>query len=121
MPHELTRVRSTKGRMSATVSCVRSSGSPRPADDGFRMPPETAWHERTLMAWPCRRELWGDQLVAAKVEYAGVANAVADCEPVTMVTSGPDDAGEARSALTSSVEVIELPLDDSWIRDNGPI
>src|SRR3984957_983240 len=120
MPHELTRVRSTKGRMSATVSCVRSSGSPAPADDGFRMPPETAPHERTLMAWPCRKELWGGELATAKLEYAGVANAVGEFEPVTMVASGPADLEEARSALAQAIEVIEIPLDDSWMRDNGP-
>ena len=85
------------------------------------MPPETDKHERTLMAWPCRRALWGNQLGAAKVEYAGVANMVAGFEPVTMVVSSPADAYEARSALADAVEIIEVPLDDSWMRDNGPI
>ena len=28
------------------------------------MPAEWAPHERTLMAWPCRTELWGERLVA---------------------------------------------------------
>jgi agmatine deiminase len=85
------------------------------------MPPETARHERTLMAWPCRRELWGAHLATAKIEYAGIANAVSDFEPVTMVASGTAGVDEARSALTAAVEVIEMPLDDSWMRDNGPI
>jgi agmatine deiminase len=85
------------------------------------MPPETLKHERTLMAWPCRRELWGSQLEAAKVEYAGIANLIADFEPVTMVVSRLADANEARSALADAVEIIEIPLDDSWMRDNGPI
>ena len=31
----------------------------------LRMPAETDPHERTLMGWPCRRELWGPQLAAA--------------------------------------------------------
>ncbi|HXW81400.1 MAG TPA: agmatine deiminase family protein [Acidimicrobiales bacterium] len=85
------------------------------------MPPETAHHERTLMAWPCRRELWGAELAAAKAEYAAVANALVDFEPVTMVVSGPVDQNEARSALTGAIEIIEVPLDDSWMRDNGPV
>ena len=45
---------------------------------GYRMPPETAPHERTLISWPCRRELWGSSLDDAKREYAGVADAVLD-------------------------------------------
>ncbi len=85
------------------------------------MPPEWAAHEHTLMAWPCRRKLWGDQLAAAKQQYVGVANAVAAFEPVTMVASGPEDAEEARLVLTERVAVVELSIDDSWMRDSGPI
>ena len=87
----------------------------------MRMPPEWAPHERTLMAWPCRRELWRSQLVRAKEEYAQVANAIAAWEPVTMVCASPADAAEARASLTAAADVLELPLDDSWVRDSGPI
>jgi agmatine deiminase len=73
------------------------------------------------MAWPRRRELWGGQLGAAKVESAGVANAVAAFEPVTMVAATAADAAEARAALDGAVEIAEVPIDDSWLRDNGPI
>lgn len=85
------------------------------------MPPEWAPHERTLMAWPCRRGLWGAELAAAKVQYAGVANAVAAFEPVTMVVGNAADAEEARVTLTEAVDVVELAIDDSWLRDSGPI
>jgi agmatine deiminase len=91
-----------------------------PREDGFAMPAEFAPHERTIMGWPARAALWGDQLAQAKVEYAGVANAIAAFEPVTMVVR-PQDAPEARAALTDTVELIEEPIDDSWLRDNGPI
>jgi agmatine deiminase len=92
-----------------------------PAADGLAMPAEWAPHERTLMAWPCRREVWGGALARAKEEYAATANAVAAFEPVTMVCASPQDAAEARAALTSTVELLELPIDDSWLRDSGPI
>jgi agmatine deiminase len=85
------------------------------------MPAEWAPHERTLMAWPCRRELWGDRLAAAKEQYTGVANAVAAFEPLTMVVQSPADAAEARAALTGDVEIVALPIDDSWLRDSGPM
>jgi agmatine deiminase len=85
------------------------------------MPAEWAPHERTLMAWPCRRELWGDLLGAAKEQYTGVANAVAAFEPLTMVVQSAADAAEARAALTGDVEIVELPIDDSWLRDSGPM
>ena len=86
----------------------------------LRMPAETDPHERTLMAWPCRTELWGPQLAAARVDYATVADTIARFEPVTMIASPPDAEGAA-AACGPGVTVLELPLDDSWVRDNGPI
>jgi agmatine deiminase len=85
------------------------------------MPAEWARHDRTLMAWPCRRELWGDELPRAKDEYAATANAIAAFEPLTMVCASAADAAQARAALAGPVEVVELPIDDSWLRDSGPI
>jgi agmatine deiminase len=85
------------------------------------MPAEWAPHERTIMGWPCRTELWGDQLGQAKADYAATANAVAAFEALTMVCADAQDAGEARAALAGEVEVVELPIDDSWLRDSGPI
>lgn len=87
-----------------------------------RMPPEWAPHERTLMAWPCRAELWGDHLAEAEEEYAAVANAIAAFEPVLMVVRpGDGSAPRARKALAGEVELWEAPIDDSWLRDCGPI
>jgi agmatine deiminase len=104
------------------VSEPEPTGPPvQPDLAGYRMPPENAPHERTLISWPCRRELWGDSLDDAKREYAGVANAVAAFEPVTVVASTAAAALEARTATGDGVDVIEIPLDDSWVRDNGPL
>ena len=92
-----------------------------PAAHGFRMPPETAAQERILMGWPCRLELWGGELERGKRAYAEVANTIAAFEPVTMVVSDGAAATEARTLLSGAVELVELPLDDSWMRDSGPI
>jgi agmatine deiminase len=73
------------------------------------------------MGWPCRTELWGETMLQARADYAAVANAVAAFEPVTMVANGGQDARLARAACAEAVEVLELPLDDSWLRDCGPI
>lgn len=91
-----------------------------PAAAGFRMPAEWEPHAATLMEWPCRRELWGDRLAEAKRDYATVARAVAGFEPVTMVCR-PDDAQEVRDLCGAGVEALAAPLDDSWMRDNGPV
>jgi agmatine deiminase len=56
----------------------------------------------------------------AKAEYAAVARAVAAFEPVVMVCD-PGSAREVRNHCGDGVEPLEIPIDDSWIRDNGPI
>ncbi len=86
----------------------------------FRMPAEWAEHEGCLMAWPTRRELWGETFEEVKREYAEVARAIAQFEPVTMVAL-PGRGAEARELCGDGVEVTELPIDDSWFRDSGPI
>jgi agmatine deiminase len=86
---------------------------------GFAMPAEWSPHQGTLMAWPCRAELWGDGIERARHAYTGVAQAISRFETLTMAAR-PQDAAAARSALGPEIEVLELPLDDSWARDIGP-
>lgn len=73
------------------------------------------------MGWPCRAELWGETMEQARADYAAVANAVAAFEPVTMIANPGGDAALARAACGAGVEIAELALDDSWLRDCGPI
>jgi len=91
-----------------------------PASAGFAMPAEWETHAGCLMAWPCRRELWGSRFGEAKVEYAAVARAVAGFEPLTMVCN-PGDEAEVRNRCGGEVEILVAPIDDSWMRDSGPI
>jgi agmatine deiminase len=85
------------------------------------MPAEWEAHERTIMGWPCRKELWRETIAQARADYAEVANAIAAFEPVTMIANPGPDAAQARAACGEGVEVVELGLDDSWLRDCGPI
>ena len=96
--------------------------APTPRDDGFAMPAEWEPHEACLMEWPTvtRRGFWADRFDEAKRDYAAVANAVAAFEPVVMVCD-PEQRAEARALCAEGVEILPLPIDDSWMRDNGPI
>ena len=84
------------------------------------MPAEAAAHERTLMAWPARADMWGEHFGAAKADYAATANAIAAFEPVTMVAH-PSQRKQARAACGGGVTVSEIPINDSWMRDCGPV
>lgn len=86
----------------------------------FRMPAEWSEHEGCLMAWPTRADLWDGVLDQVKGEYAQVARAIAEFEPVTMVAP-PGHGGDARDRCGDGVAVVELPLDDSWFRDSAPL
>jgi agmatine deiminase len=86
----------------------------------MRMPAESAPHERTVMCWPARHSLYGDLMPAAEDAHARVAATIARFEPVTMIADL--GAGErAATACGDGVDVVELPIDDSWFRDTGPI
>ncbi|MEK2495004.1 agmatine deiminase family protein [Kitasatospora purpeofusca] len=85
-----------------------------------RMPAEWTEHDGCLMAWPVRSDLWGDSLDEVKREYAAVARAIAEFEPVTMVAP-PGHGDEARTLCGPDLTVVEIPQDDSWFRDSAPI
>lgn len=88
------------------------------------MPAETDPHERTLVAWPTerRRAFWDGHVDAARDAWAELVRAVAPHEPVTVVVDVGELAGaEARLGAEPGVELVEVPLDDCWIRDTGPV
>lgn len=87
---------------------------------GLRMPAEFERHERTVLCWPARKELYGERLAAAGRAHALVAATLAAYEPVTVIAA-PGSAEAAAAACGSGVDVVELAIDDSWFRDTGPI
>lgn len=90
-----------------------------PRSLGFRMPPEWAPHERCWMAWPCRREIFGDRFAGACRAYAEVARAIARSEPVSMLAR-PELVADASLACGRGVSVLPMDYDDSWTRDTAP-
>lgn len=56
----------------------------------------------------------------ARQAYSEVIRAINAFEPV-VVLADPSTSRDARRTIGPDVEVVELPLDDAWIRDNGPI
>ncbi|HTV98623.1 MAG TPA: agmatine deiminase family protein [Steroidobacteraceae bacterium] len=83
------------------------------------MPAEWATHARCWMAWPKRIELWREHIEGARADYVRVAQAIAAHEPLTMIAD-PADAAEARQRCGSSIQIMPMPIDDSWLRDSAP-
>jgi agmatine deiminase len=97
---------------------MTSNRNEEPRDYGHYMPGEWVAHSCCWMAWPCREGLWADE-EATQRDYANLANTIARFEPVRMLVP-PHKIAEATSMLGEGVEVVEMPIDDSWARDSGP-
>lgn len=88
----------------------------------WRMPSETAPHERTWMAFPREGFTLGESAAEREEGYAAwteTALAIAEFEPVTMVVD-PSELSRARNMLGSAIEIVEAPVDEFWMRDVGP-
>ncbi len=84
----------------------------------WRMPSETAPHERIWMAFPCPEEQ-GKASEKTYRAWADVANVVVDFEPVSILVD-PSELERARDMLSSEIEIFETPVDECWMRDHGP-
>ena len=87
------------------------------------MPAETDPHRCTLVAWPPdvpQCIYTPDQLEPARVAHAEIVRAIAEHEPVTLVVR-PGDVDSALDLLGARAAILPLPIDDCWIRDDGPI
>ena len=87
----------------------------------MRMPAEFGPHERTVLCWPARQSLYGELMPLAEDAHARVARIIAEHEPVSMIVQPGPAAGRAAELCGGKVEIVELPIDDSWFRDSGPI
>lgn len=86
------------------------------------VPAEDHRHERTFMQWPVDRRVHTSaaERDAVQQAVARIANTVAGFEPVVMLAAASDHAA-ARRHLTAGVELWDVPTQDLWCRDSGPL
>ena len=104
-----------------------ASGAAVLATPGFAMqplyvPPEEARHQRTFMMWPVNRQVHPDRVFLDMLQntIADIANTIVEFEPVTMLAH-PDDQVRARRRLSQEIELWDIPTEDLWARDAGPL
>jgi len=109
---------------SAAFVLLGSDGSQVMAEGSKRLvvPPEEAPHELTFMQWPVNRQVHKDNyfLTLLQKTIANIANTIAEFEPVIMM-AGADHHPGASKRLSKSVELWDIPTDDLWCRDSGPL
>ena len=89
---------------------------------GFRFPAEWEPHAATWLAWPHRRATFLGDFEEVQLAFAKLVRLLAYYEPVRVI--GSENVLRQASFLlegVDQVELIEIPTDDSWIRDTGPV
>lgn len=89
---------------------------------GFFMPEEAGPHELTFMQWPTYLPAYETRrrLDAAQATIADIANTISEFEPVILLMAKQDQT-RARRLLSDKVEIWDIPTEDLWCRDSGPI
>jgi agmatine deiminase len=93
-----------------------------PAESRSRLPAEWEPHAATWLAWPHRRATFLGPFADIPPVYERLARLVAAHEPVRIIGSA-DVLAEPRALLADvpNVAFVEIPTNDSWIRDTGPV
>lgn len=88
----------------------------------FHVPPEENVHELTFMQWPNSRRVYSDSwfLGQAQQTIAEIANTISQFEPV-IILADQSHHTKIRKLISSKVELWDVPTEDLWCRDAGPL
>ena len=93
----------------------------------LRLPAEWEPQSAVLIAWPHADTDWADRLAEVETTYVALAAAVTRFEPLIVVVADAELRAHVEGKLREAgvdlgrVRLIELPYDDTWLRDSGPI
>lgn len=96
--------------------------SPKFPPAGYRMPAE--WESQTAvwLAWPHRQKTFLGDFSEIPQAFVRLVRLLVSFEPVRVI--GSEDVlanAEAHLSGIKGVDFIEIPTNDSWLRDTGPI
>ncbi len=108
-------------------ACAEGGGEPEtsgttatgPQPEGWYMPAEDHEHVATWMCWPSNSSVWGRELPDVQDAIVGIALAIAEFEPVSMLAR-PGQIAAVEGRLGADFELIDAPVDDLWARDTLP-
>lgn len=93
----------------------------------LRFPAEWENQSAILIAWPHAGTDWADRLDAVERTYVSLASAIARFERVVICVADAALRERAAALLAGAgvdaerVRFVEVPYDDTWLRDSGPI
>lgn len=88
----------------------------------LHVPPEEAPHALTFMQWPVSKQVYPEAgfLDILQETIADIANTISEFEPVVMLAASSDHVS-ARRQLSHGIELWDIPTEDLWCRDSGPL
>lgn len=89
---------------------------------GYIVPAEDLPHTRTFIQWPNSRKVYNDPVFLRMTQktIADIANTIAQFEPVVMLADKAEH-GRIRKLVSAQVELWNIPTEDLWCRDAGPL
>jgi agmatine deiminase len=109
---------------------IESLESDIPPLTDFRWPAEWEQHVCTWAAWPVNAPTWPGIFDRIPEAFARFIATVAQFEPVRLLAGGEGVRESARPVLNRAldrigskypVELVDIPVNDSWCRDYGPV
>lgn len=98
-----------------------------PPSGRLSMPAEWAPRRATWLGWPCNRDTWPDPIRPfAEAAYRRFVETLSAGEEVEILAGSPGVAARAEAVLAGipgrdRVRLHPVAIDDSWVRDSGPI
>jgi agmatine/peptidylarginine deiminase len=96
-------------------------------DNSLRLPAEWEPQSAVLLAWPHAGTDWAERLDAVEGTCAALIAAITRFETAIVCTPDAEIGAHAAECLReagtdlSRVRFVEIPYDDTWLRDSGPI
>lgn len=93
-----------------------------PAALGYRFPAEWEHHAATWLAWPRKPETWPGKFEPIPHVWENLVRTLANFEPVQLLAGGSViDQARAMVGDVPRVTIHDVPTDDVWARDHGPM
>ena len=95
--------------------------------DRLRFPAEWEPQSAVLIAWPHEGTDWAERLGEVEETYIALVAAIVRFERAVICVADDDVQAYARARLSSAridmdrVAFVEVPYNDTWLRDSGPI
>jgi len=111
------------GAAMATMAASRATLASQPTALGYFAPAEESPHARTWMCWPSTQSIYATSagyFESVQETIGRLAAAIAEHEPVSMLVAAANQPLAAR-LCGPKVKLIDIPTDDMWARDSGPV